>query len=121
MSSYNGRKPINVSRYIADLNAIPSANDVIPQNETDSSIEDDLARFTNTEFLDFDFLDSSQFDPEQQSPAKGENGIENGKYNGKALDFENGMPTNTPPSFALSKHQKSRMPCAYKRVFNNYE
>jgi hypothetical protein len=91
MAGYNGRKPINVSRYVADLNAISPVSDVPAQQENDSNIEDDLARFTNTEFFDFDFLDASQYDPGGEERARRDNIIENGKFDAKGMDFGNGM------------------------------
>jgi len=51
--AYNGRRGPNVSEYIANLNAIPSAQD-IQAADAEFSIDDDLAMFTNTQFFDFD-------------------------------------------------------------------
>lgn len=51
--AYNGRRGPNVSEYIANLNAIPSASD-IQAADSGLSFEDDLAMFTNTQFFDFD-------------------------------------------------------------------
>ena len=61
MSGFNGRRPSNVSQYVANLNAIPSAHDVALQQQQQQegfSLDDDLAMFTNTEFFDFDLGDS---------------------------------------------------------------
>jgi hypothetical protein len=49
--AYHGRRGPNVSEYIANLNAIPTAQDLSNQ---DSFVDDDLALFTNTQFFDFD-------------------------------------------------------------------
>ncbi len=49
----NGRKVPSVSQYLANLNAIPSAHDVATQDEN-FDIDEQLAQFTNVEFLDFD-------------------------------------------------------------------
>jgi len=48
--AYNGRRAPNVSAYIANLNAIPTEQDLQNQEFPD----DDLAMFTNTQFFDFD-------------------------------------------------------------------
>lgn len=51
--AYNGRRGPNVSEYIANLNAIPSAQDL--QSAQDNfNLDDELAMFTNTQFFDFD-------------------------------------------------------------------
>ncbi|MCJ1226505.1 hypothetical protein MMC12_003157 [Toensbergia leucococca] len=54
MSGFGGRTAPNVSQYIANLNAIPSAHDIATQQEDGLHLEDDLAIFTNAEFFDFD-------------------------------------------------------------------
>jgi hypothetical protein len=51
--AYNGRRGPNVSAYIANLNAVPTEQDLQSSNQ-DSFIDDDLAMFTNTQFFDFD-------------------------------------------------------------------
>jgi len=43
-----------VSEYIANLNAIPSAQDLQNSSQDNFNIDDDLAMFTNTQFFDFD-------------------------------------------------------------------
>jgi hypothetical protein len=53
--AYNGRRGPNVSEYIANLNAIPSAQDIQSSQDT-FNLEDDLAMFTNTNFFDFDLV-----------------------------------------------------------------
>lgn len=53
MSGYSGRTGPNVSEYIANLNAIPSAQEIANQ-ENSFNLEEDLAMFTNTQFFDFD-------------------------------------------------------------------
>lgn len=50
--AYNGRTGPNVSEYIANLNAIPSATDL--PNDDDFNLDADLAMFTNTQFFDYD-------------------------------------------------------------------
>ncbi|KAF8847885.1 hypothetical protein BDZ45DRAFT_307062 [Acephala macrosclerotiorum] len=50
--AYSGRTGPNVSEYIANLNAIPSASDL--PTEDDFNLDADLAMFTNTQFFDYD-------------------------------------------------------------------
>lgn len=50
--AYNGRRGPNVSEYIANLNAIPTPQEL--QAQENLNFEDDLALFTNTQFFDFD-------------------------------------------------------------------
>lgn len=52
--AYQGRRAPNVSEYIANLNAVPSAQDLQSSNADNFNLEDDLAMFTNTQFFDFD-------------------------------------------------------------------
>ena len=53
MASFNARRAPNVSQYIANLNTVPSAQDLAAQS--DISLNDgDLEFLTNTEFFDFD-------------------------------------------------------------------
>jgi hypothetical protein len=70
--TYNGRRGPNVSEYIAQLNAIPSAQEL--QSSDDFNLDDDLAMFTNTQFFDFDLgqdadLQPSSFDGRGQTVA----------------------------------------------------
>lgn len=54
MSGYNGRRGVNVSQYIANLNNLntsPSHDDFL---EPPSSLDADLALFTSNEFIDWD-------------------------------------------------------------------
>ncbi|KAG0645853.1 Regulatory cys-3 [Hyphodiscus hymeniophilus] len=51
--TYNSRRPApNMSDFVNQLNAIPSAEDL--HNAENFNIDDDLAMFTNTQFFDFD-------------------------------------------------------------------
>ncbi|KAF2656823.1 hypothetical protein K491DRAFT_596224 [Lophiostoma macrostomum CBS 122681] len=52
MSGYNGRPAPNVSRYIADLNTVPSRDE--PVDSPPTNLEAELALFTNNEFMDWD-------------------------------------------------------------------
>ena len=51
--AYNERRGPNLSEYIANLNAIPTAQE-IRSNAENFNIDEDLAMFTNTQFFDFD-------------------------------------------------------------------
>jgi hypothetical protein len=54
MSGYTGRRgqPVNVSQLLQDLNRIP---DPAPQpEENPPNLDDELAMFTNTNFIDWD-------------------------------------------------------------------
>lgn len=88
MAAFNGRRAPNVSQYVANLNAIPSAHDVALQQQEGFSLDDDLAMFTNTEFFDFDLGDTAVAAPvpPQHDEARG-------------LDFLNGT------SFTKVAHQ----------------
>ncbi|KAH6663358.1 hypothetical protein B0J14DRAFT_276680 [Halenospora varia] len=84
--AYNGRRGPNVSEYIANLNAIPTAQDL--QNAQDNfNLDDELAMFTNTQFFDFDLGQ----DVDLQAPSFGAEGqgqsasTEGGEI--KPLDF----------------------------------
>jgi hypothetical protein len=59
--AYNGRRGPNVSEYIANLNAIPSAQDL--QSSENFNMEDELAMFTNTQFFDFDLGQDADLQP----------------------------------------------------------
>ncbi|KAL8627512.1 hypothetical protein Q9189_006776 [Teloschistes chrysophthalmus] len=54
MTGFGGRKGPNVPHYLANLNAIPSEQDLATQQQDNFDFHNDLAPFTNTEFLDFD-------------------------------------------------------------------
>jgi hypothetical protein len=84
--TYNGRRGPNVSEYIANLNAIPTAQDLQSSNQ-DSFLEDDLALFTNTQFFDFDI--GQEADLAAGSYAEGQSAADN--FDGKGLDFASGQ------------------------------
>jgi hypothetical protein len=63
MSAFNGQRGPNVSEYIANLNAIPSAQDMASQNQDNFHLDDDLAMFTNTQFFDFDLGQDADLQP----------------------------------------------------------
>ena len=52
--SYNERRGPNVSEYVANLNAIPTAQDLQSSSADNFNLDDELAMFTNTQFYDFD-------------------------------------------------------------------
>lgn len=62
MSSFDNQRAPNVSEFIANLNAIPSAQDLAAQQ--DFNFDDDLAMFTNTTFFDFDLGQSADLQPQ---------------------------------------------------------
>lgn len=86
--AYNGRRGPNVSEYIANLNAIPTTQELSNQ---DSFADDDLALFTNTQFFDFDDLGQDVdlqpggFGNGQPAPA-----ADNFDVDVKGLDFTSG-------------------------------
>jgi hypothetical protein len=82
--TYHGRRAPNVSEYIAQLNAIPSAQDV--QNFDNYSLDDDLAMFTNTHFFDFDLGQDADLQP-ANIDARGESAITPDSMEMKAFDF----------------------------------
>ncbi|KAI9729928.1 MAG: hypothetical protein M1818_008368 [Claussenomyces sp. TS43310] len=88
MANYNGMRGPNVSEFIANLNAIPPAQDMA--NQESFNLDDDLAMFTNTQFFDFDVghdadLQPSNFDFNAQS--RGQNAAHDPS---KGMDFTQG-------------------------------
>jgi len=82
MSGYNGRRGPNVSQYLANLNTIPSQQDLLAEP---LNLEEELAVFTSAEFIDWDaagadlnnlnspldFLDSEQHSRQRPSRSHG--------------------------------------------------
>lgn len=103
MEGYKGRKAPNVPHFLANLNALPSAHEAATQQQQqhqqqrdDYNIADELAQFTNTEFLDFDagdFLERPmpEYDPTLEEKARRENAAANKKIDGQGMDFVIGM------------------------------
>ena len=94
MSGHNsGRKVPNVSQYLANLNTIPSAHDVATQDDN-FDIDEQLAQFTNVEFLDFDtggeFLEHpiSDFNSDRGARSRRQS-AENASVDTKGMDFVN--------------------------------
>jgi hypothetical protein len=63
MAGYNGQRGPNVSEFIANLNTIPSAQDVAGQGPENFNLDDELAMFTNTQFFDFDLGQDADLKP----------------------------------------------------------
>jgi len=64
----NSRRTPNVSQYIANLNAVPTSQELAAQND-DFTLSDDLAFLTNAEFFDFDTFNGTVGDfPAQDAP-----------------------------------------------------
>ena len=61
MANYH-RGP-NVSEFIANLNAIPSAQDMAGQSQDNFNLDEELALFTNTQFFDFDLGQDTDLQP----------------------------------------------------------
>lgn len=96
MDGYKARKAPNVSRYLANLNALPSAHDLATQQD-EFNIEDELAQFTNTEFLDFDAEGlmehpMPEYDPSREDKARREIAAANNKISGKGMELVTVLP-----------------------------
>jgi len=79
--TYNGRRGPNVSEYVANLNAIPTPQDIQNSSQENFNIDDDLAMFTNTQFFDFDLgqntdLQAPNFDGVGAQSTAGESNID---------------------------------------------
>ncbi|KFZ04218.1 hypothetical protein V502_10317 [Pseudogymnoascus sp. VKM F-4520 (FW-2644)] len=59
----NGQRGPNVAEFIANLNAIPTAQDLAAQQQQDFNFDDDLAMFTNATFFDFDIGQDADLQP----------------------------------------------------------
>jgi len=97
MSSYNARRGPNVSQYIANLNQVPSAQEMASQKQELFNFDDDL--FNNAEFFDFDMgtmADVSQqpieYDPTQEQRTRRQNAsaFRQGAVSKPVNDFLNG-------------------------------
>ena len=130
MEGYKGRKAPNVSSYLANLNALPSAHDVASQQQQqqqqqqeDFSFDDELAQFTNAEFLDQDVGDyleqqpMSEYGPALEEKARRDNSVANNEIGGRGMDFITGVlhrpyrPSTISPKTPSSLNRKfSRFP-----------
>ncbi|EON62682.1 hypothetical protein W97_01906 [Coniosporium apollinis CBS 100218] len=97
MSGYNARRGPNVSQYIANLNQVPSAQEMASQKQELFNFDDDL--FNNAEFFDFDMgtmADVSQqpidYDPTQEQKTRRQNAsaYRQGAVSKPVNDFLNG-------------------------------
>ncbi|OBT46649.1 hypothetical protein VE00_01877 [Pseudogymnoascus sp. WSF 3629] len=59
---HDGQRGPNVAEFIANLNAIPSAQDLAAQQQ-EFNFDDDLAMFTNATFFDFDIGQDADLQP----------------------------------------------------------
>ena len=109
MDGYKSRKAPNVSHFLANLNTLPSQHEVANQQQDDFNIEEELAQFTNTEFLDFDAgeLPMPDYDPSLEEKARREIAAANNKISGKGMDLVAGMCYRTPQDRRLlhRRHQ----------------
>lgn len=120
MEGYKGRKAPNVSSYLANLNALPSAHDVATQHQQeDFSFEKELAQFTNAEFLDQDVGDyleqrpMSEYGPALEEQARRDNAIANNEIAGRGMDFMAGM-LNVALDTAVASNQTSIIPAKHR-------
>lgn len=60
---HDGQRGPNVAEFIANLNAIPTAQDLAAQQHQDFNFDDDLALFTNATFFDFDIGQDADLQP----------------------------------------------------------
>ena len=109
MDGYKSRKAPNVSHFLANLNTLPSQHEVANQQQDDFNIEEELAQFTNTEFLDFDAgeLPMPDYDPSLEEKARREIAAANNKISGKGMDLVAGMchPTSQDRRPPHRRHQ----------------
>lgn len=86
--AYNGRRGPNVSQYIANLNAIPTAQELHNSAQDNFNIDDDLAMFTNTQFFDFDV-------GHEDLQGDGYEGLGGQSVADESLDLKAGLDFNT--------------------------
>lgn len=91
--TYNGRRAPNVSEYIAQLNSIPSAQDI--HSADNFNLDDDLAMFTNTQFFDFDLGQDADLQP-GNFDGRGAQTVAPDNVEMKALDFNLSGDFNFP-------------------------
>ena len=112
MSTFTGRKAPNVSQYLANLNAIPSAHEIANQQQEPYAIDDELALFTNTEFYDFDLEhiehNPVEYDHSHEERSRSEHAGTH-KSNQKPLEFVNGMSTLISRRTRALRLSKSRV------------
>ena len=89
MSGVNGRQ------YIANLNAVPSSHDLALQQQESFNLDDELAKFTNTEFYDYDMAETVDatpmtYDAALEERARRENATAH-RHNPEGVDCLDGM------------------------------
>ena len=94
MAGYNLRRGPNVSHYLANLNAIPTAQEIEAQHNESFNLEDDLAMFTNAEFFNFDLGQNVEqvgvnYDPAQDDPTRRGDTLTEGEHG--EVDLNNSM------------------------------
>jgi len=77
--------------FIANLNAIPTSQDLHSSNADNFSLDDDLAMFTNTQFFDFDLGQDADLQPTDYD-ARGGHTLATDSDDLKPLDFIQGKP-----------------------------
>lgn len=85
--SYNGRRGPNISEFIANLNAIPTAQDLRYSNAENYDLDEELAMFTNTQFYEVDYPQ----DVDLQAPFEPSSHEAGGEL--KSLGFTQGTPS----------------------------
>ena len=106
MTSFNGRRGVNVSQFLANGNTIPSPNDVASPEDNDfRDFEKDLARFTNVDFTQVDYDNGGLFNVGHEGQAhldfesNPEESLNKQKdevlQEGKGLDFVDGTHTSS--------------------------
>lgn len=86
MAYNNHRRGPNVSAFIANLNAIPTEQEMSAEN---FNLEDDLALFTNTQFFDFDVAQGTDLHGDSFDGLGGQSTTS--EVDMKPLDFTGGM------------------------------
>ncbi|KFY31632.1 hypothetical protein V494_07930, partial [Pseudogymnoascus sp. VKM F-4513 (FW-928)] len=98
---HEGQRGPNVAEFIANLNAIPTAQDLAAQSQQDFNFDDDLAMFTNATFFDFDIGQDADLQPaalgfDGQQQRGGDAQLQNTSDMAKAnMDFLQGEATAT--------------------------
>ena len=88
--AYNGRRGPNVSEFVANLNAVPTVQEL--QSSDSFVLDDDLAMFTNTQFFDFDLGKDTDLPPTNYGvEGPGEQATAAESSDMKALDFLHGQ------------------------------
>ncbi|KAL9103070.1 MAG: hypothetical protein Q9163_001868, partial [Psora crenata] len=93
MTSNGGRRGMDVSQFLANGNTLPSDNDVVIESNEYDDFDDDLSRFTNVDFTEFDPGDifggegSLAFDVGQEESVKRQKVEGQVEENNNAMDF----------------------------------